>query len=119
MNALTLDQRQQFLLDLDAGQNREWRVWANGILIQQSNGSNPRIKQVSPQTLALLPGFEDVALAYEVRIVKSDELKPLIRADVTWALSFDGGATQMMCRCVPPIREHSNPGLAWVVYLRK
>ena len=116
---LSITQRQQVVLNLDAAQNRQWRVWANGILIQQSNSSNPRIQQLSPQKLALMPGFEEVALAYEVRIVKSEALKSLIRADVTWALSFDGGATQMMCRCVPPIREHNNPGLAWMVYLRK
>lgn len=119
MTSVTLANRKQFILDLDASQNRDWRVWANGVLLQQSNGSNPRIKRLSPERIALLPGFEDVAIAYEVRVVKDVALAPLIRADVTWALSFDGGATQMMVRCVPPIAEHSNPGLAWIIYLRK
>lgn len=119
MTSVPLANRKQFILDLDASQNRDWRVWANGILVQQSNGSNPRIKRLSSERMALLPGFEDVALAYEVRIVKDATLASLIRADVTWALSFDGGNTQMLVRCVPPIAEHSNPGLAWIVYLRK
>lgn len=116
---IPLGDRKQFLLNLDAFHNIYYRVWAGGVPVIQSNGSHPKIKQLGADKIALIPGMEEVTYAWEVRIVKSEELAPLIRADRTWAISFDGGATQQICRVVPPIREHSNPELAWVVTLRK
>lgn len=119
MLGLSLEERKQFVLDLDSFHNIYYRVWAGGVPVIQANNSHPKIKQLSPEKIALMPGLEETTYAWEVRIVKSEELAPLIRADRTWAISFDGGQTQQICRVVPPIREHSNPELAWVVILRK
>ncbi|MFB2832910.1 hypothetical protein [Floridanema evergladense] len=119
MTGVSLPDRKQFLLNLDTFHNTHYRVWAGGIPVIQSNGSMPKIKQLPYEKIALIPGLDDTTTAWEVRIVKSGELAPLIRADRTWAISFDGGATQQICRVVPPIREHNNPELAWIVTLRK
>lgn len=119
MNGVSLEDRKQFLLDLDLFHNTHYRVWAGGVLVVQANGSHPKIKQLPYEKIVIIPGLEDATTAWEVRIVKSEELKELIKADRTWAISFDGGATQQICRVAPPIREHNNPELAWVVTLRK
>lgn len=119
MQGVPLPDRKQFLLNFDLTHNIHYRVWASGVPVVQSNGSNPRVKQLPYEKIAIIPGLEDVTTAWEVRIVKDDNLKELIRADRTWAISFDGGLTQQICRVVPPIREHNNPELAWIVTLRK
>ena len=115
---LSIEQRQEFLLGLDLQHNTRYRVWA-GSPIVQSNGSHPKIHQMPPQKAILIPGLEETAIAWEIRIIKSLELTPLIRADVPWSISLDGGVTQHLCRVLPPIREHDNPELAWVVILRR
>lgn len=119
MTGIPLEYRKDFVLRFDLFHNTHYRVWAGGVPVIQSNGSHPKIKQLGADRIALIPGLEEVTYAWEVRIVKSEELIPLIRADRTWAISFDGGVTQQICRVVPPIREHSNSELAWVVILRK
>ena len=84
MTGVSLPDRKQFLLNLDIFHNTHYRVWANGVPIIQSNGSHPKIKQLPYEKILIIPGLEDVTTAWEVRIVKDENLAPLIRADRTW-----------------------------------
>lgn len=116
-----LDEIKQFVLDNDAVEGRTWQAWTNGAQIVQSNGTNPRIRQLGLRDAGEFALQMDRVMGqlYEVRIVKDDDIAPLVRADAKWQLSFDEGTTFVDCRVLPPIRESTQQGLAWLVTLER
>ncbi len=110
-----------FLLACDAFESRPWAVYVNGSRLVQANGTNPRIKQVSPHEALTLSAVSDrvLDLLYLVRIVKTGIDPTLILPSSRWQLSFDGGATLYDCRCQAPIRERGQQGDSWLVYLER
>lgn len=110
-----------FLQDMDALVDRGWQLWAGSTRILQANQTNPRIRQLSTREANELSIQLDRVMGqvYRVRICKSEELAPLIRADAKYRLSFDNGLTFHDCRCIPPIQDSVEQGAYWVLILEK
>jgi hypothetical protein len=111
----------QFLLTEDARENRPWQLFIDGVRLRQSNGTNPRIRQIDPfKTAALANSLDQVlGLAYEVRIIKLGVIAGAIVPSKVWSVSFDNGVTQKTMRVLPPIRESTQQDLYWIVYLEE
>jgi len=100
----------------DAKMARPWQLYINDSLILQNGGSNPRIRNLSDKNRLLIPGISETAKAWEVRILKTTTITPLIKLENRWALSFDDGATKQKCRCVQ-VKDSIRPGESWLVIL--
>jgi hypothetical protein len=111
----------QFLLTEDGRENRPWQLFIDGVRLRQSNGTNPRIRQIDPFKTAQLANSLDqvLGLVYEVRIVKLGVTAALIVPSKPWSLSFDNGVTQKLMRVLPPIRESTMQDLYWIAYLEE
>ena len=94
---------------------RNWQLFSAGDRVLQSNGSNPRIRELK-FTEENLEIFADKVEIFECRIVKSPELEPLIRVDRPWFISFNEGVSREKFQVVT-LKEHLIQDLAWVVIL--
>ena len=108
----------QFLIGLDAEQERPWQVYVSDTLIQQENGSNPRIRQLGIKEVNQFVGLTEKTILYSVRIVQHAAIASLIRQDLPWALSFDGGVTKVPCRCLQIVQEGTQ-GVSWKIILER
>lgn len=113
-------ENRQFLLDEDALESRSWQIYAengvNKILIQQSNGTNPKINKLSPRQVAEYFNATQREANYSVRIVKDDSISLLIRANKIYFLSFDGGLNFQKFVCFE-VQESRTQGVSWTLIL--
>jgi hypothetical protein len=79
----------QFLLDQDKIENRQFRFYVDGILITQSNGTNPRIRRVSQQNQNEFITITETLPEYEVRVINYPGM-PVFNPSSKYEIDFSG-----------------------------
>lgn len=102
-------------MDLNHASLRRWQLFSANSRVLQTNGSNPRIRELKFQE-ENLEIFADKVEIFECRIVKDVNLESLIRVDRSWYISFDAGVTRTKFQVVA-IKEHTIQDVAWIVLL--
>lgn len=115
-----LEENKAFLLLNDLEDSRPWQAWVGDTQITQENGTNPRIRQMGIKEFNeyAIAQLTDKSRMYEIRIVQSDDLKPLVDPTLPWFLSFDEGTTKIPVQCLE-VRESTQQGLSWKVIVSR
>jgi hypothetical protein len=112
----------QFLLDNDAIENSQYRVYTKSgnayTQLLQSNGSNPKVKQMTFKEKSFYYGIVDKLPEYSVRIIKDPSLTDAIAANKFYYLSFDGGVTAVEF-VVTSVEESKQQDLFWRLILTR
>ncbi len=76
-----------FLLQQDLLENRQLQLIVDGIVIKQSNGTNPRIKRLGDQRRLQFAAISETVPDYEVRVVLSSEMQ--FKLESIYQIRFD------------------------------
>jgi hypothetical protein len=109
-----------FLLQAETLVTHNHLVWAGGQPIVHSNGTNPRVRQLPVKAANEFgnAGLTDKSSLYEIRIIYSEALDSLVRYDVLWELSLDGGAP-MRCKCIQILAHPAGQNVGWLVTVER
>ena len=70
----------EFLLEQDLIENRQFKFYSNGVLVQQQNGTNPRIRRLGTEQQLQYAAINETVPEYEVRVVLSNGMNFLLNS---------------------------------------
>jgi hypothetical protein len=119
-----LEENRQFLLEqleIEANSYELYYSDDNGKtknIIRQENDTNPKIEKLSIRAINAYIGIYEKTPNYAATIVKSEQLKEIIRATHKYYLKFSEDSEMQKFVCVD-IEESKQQDLYWVLLLAK
>lgn len=97
----------EFLLEQDFIENRQFKLYQDGLLIRQQNNTNPRIRRLGTEARLQYAAISETVPDYEVRVVLDDWMD--FKLESVYEIEFSS-TLKKTYKCVA-INGSNEPGL--------